>query len=964
MSIVRRALRCFAIVFLFPLLSAVAAEVSNRPTSRPSRPPGNEIYVELQATPAEWNNQKPVAPVLARELFRQAWLMTARDGLGVFTRDAVLREKVEPGQSIEPFSMVVDLRVKTLNLVVLSPQGDKLNEIWSRKQIPLQGHDPLDYVQLVELAHGLSRRDFVAALGAAGVPTIRRPAPNSSALPRALDMQLGELNWADQFMAIRSLHSLTREKGESSELLGGLVRGYAHLALLTDRHWSVAHKVFLSRALLYGQQMVAVSEKDPLALAYRAYALTAAGLHAAALEDLGQAKSGRGPALPAWVEVMEAACRFDNAQLEKVAGGRSVEAGLALLLRLTQDEYSNLSPRMAKLAGESLQRYPHCMRLVSVLNEQGAMSQKHGLSAYGLQIVDEFIRARLPRLNGLPADVVEHLKKLKDPAKDELVLETPGWANARADLVRLLVQSDKPDRDRNDFSWTLLGRLLEEEFFAQAMATTLFTRNVLCIESGDFVDAASRVVPEHPEVGFMKFCRFAHGEEGREGAKLLTQMPIPDADIQKYRLFWHLDKDLPPAHRQARKFSYAVSYTHSLDQTSRDLTHFCQTVSEKTRAGPARKLLAVSPHNPVAVSTLILSDWEKVQGEVGAWESTFGHQPLVLEAFGKHYEEAKETDKALSYYKRLVEIEPSMSTYLALADLHREQKHDAEFIAAIQGVLKLEETGLEHTRARTRLAEYYMEKKDFKSALPYAQKAAESGAAAGLICLADCHEGLGDFKRAEQYVRECAEHYREPERWFFWCKRTGKGDLESARAFAVETFARLNADRTPQLSPDYGTFLLLTDKPSDALKVFQAGFDRYGWMTCGMQSALLADKFKMPGLRDMTLKRMIELAERRMKAGEKRIPLSELAQIIKQAIDTDGKLDTAKITAWLDGLPDGARPLFMYYAAVALEVRGDESIARKYLTKVVQTGVSTDRETLLARQRCEQLGLNGETPGE
>src|SRR5205085_1810601 len=119
-------------------------------------------------------------------------------------------------------------------------------------------------------------------------------------VPDAVEAQLGELAIFSQFSALRQLHALVREQGESPALLGGLVRGYANLAEETRFHWNGSSKTFSARSLLYAQRLFAADPKSKLALWTRAYARALAGLNAEALADLDEA-GAPGHDAPRWV---------------------------------------------------------------------------------------------------------------------------------------------------------------------------------------------------------------------------------------------------------------------------------------------------------------------------------------------------------------------------------------------------------------------------------------------------------------------------------------------------------------------------------------------------------------------------------------------------------------------------------------------------------------------------------------
>lgn len=55
-----------------------------------------------------------------------------------------------------------------------------------------------------------------------------------------------------------------------------------------------------------------------------------------------------------------------------------------------------------------------------------------------------------------------------------------------------------------------------------------------------------------------------------------------------------------------------------------------------------------------------------------------------------------------------------------------------------------------------------------------------------MLQASQCNEALENWERAELWIRRCSERYQSQSRdWYFWCARTGKGDLTAARDYAL-----------------------------------------------------------------------------------------------------------------------------------------------------------------------------------
>ncbi len=235
-----------------------------------------------------------------------------------------------------------------------------------------------ELVDLAWAAEAMSRTEFPRALKAMGLdgkPNARRPEAD---VPGSVESRLESLGMVDPLVAVRELHEAIRKDGESPARLGALVRGYAHLGVLSEYLWSPAHKAFKARAFLYAQRLIAQDPLSPWGLWHRAYIEALAGLHARALSDLDKAQelSRRegAPKVPAWADTIAAYCHFDLARLKGLGGSQAKLAGLLRLLAMEYPHHSNVALHAAK---DVLSSDPECFRAHDVMYRVGGVSNLH-----------------------------------------------------------------------------------------------------------------------------------------------------------------------------------------------------------------------------------------------------------------------------------------------------------------------------------------------------------------------------------------------------------------------------------------------------------------------------------------------------------------------------------------------------------------------------------------------------------
>jgi hypothetical protein len=169
--------------------------------------------------------------ILAQELVRQAFLMAAREELGLLTRDARWGDAMPSDGDNLPFAIVTKKDDPTRLEVRrgLPGQRDAIITHKLKKE--------LDRWQLLREAvemEDLSRTAFVEVLKKAGFSG--KPLPQgSAAVPEAIGKLLNEMTFTSQFSAVRQLHKLAYEQGTSPAIWDALARGYSNLGMLTEK---------------------------------------------------------------------------------------------------------------------------------------------------------------------------------------------------------------------------------------------------------------------------------------------------------------------------------------------------------------------------------------------------------------------------------------------------------------------------------------------------------------------------------------------------------------------------------------------------------------------------------------------------------------------------------------------------------------------------------------------------------
>ena len=873
--------------------------------------------------------------ILARELVRQAMLIAAREELGLATRDAVLGDQVsaiDPGEAVgleSVFQPGVAARA-----VVRRAGGEKTETLLDSDLIrPLEierdGIHGYSVAKLTTAAERLSRTDFPNALKRLGLE--RRPprVQAKSSLPEGTDERLARLGFVDQFMAVRALHAAIRTDGESPERLGALVRGYAHLGLLTDYHLSPAYKAYRARALLYAQRLAARDPKSAWAFRHRAYAEALAGLPADALADLAEAERLAGPEdatdRPDWVELIHAFCKYD---MRRLASYKGRHEPLACLLGVVSFQYPRTSRVVQSHGKRLLALIPDSFRaLDDMIDTRRAEESKKFLSDTR-SALDELVPKQLQALRELPVEVRRQVEPVVKPTE----------------LKNALREAGAPSRDAGEPSWSTLSQMLHETRFALTIRRLHWLQSHQAQGVPEWLVQSRPLFADHPCRRYLDFIAAPqHSYEG--AAEFVRQLEKTDLDVSSYYVL----AILRMIHDTASDALIDCALEHA-DPVNRDVAdlvvHFPYEVHDEKESisngyprsvDYARALLKISPYSPLARAVLIAKDSKEVGPRIAQWEDDAGDDLLVLDALASRCMAAEEFEKARDYLLRYNRVLADGWSYRELARAYEGLGDTPNWRNALQESLRFEESERgDLAKAQTALAYYHADRKEWALALPLAESAARSGSVEGIQCALACYEQKPDLDKAELWTRILTQRdpFAHAHDWYLFCKRHGR-NADMAYRYS-NAFTKLVFNGVPPQYERNGYLHWLGGDPKAAYADFQSGVRPKGPKSFTLSAAfpliLLAQDLRNEKLRDELLDEV-----GKTKTG----PTPELVRLFKiyRAQLAEGKLEKVDVET-IEALIEGAKPenrgAIAFFAAGILERQGDRKNAKAYYRRCMK----------------------------
>jgi len=896
------------------------------------------------------------AGLLERELLRQAFLIAARDELGLLTRDEVLGEQhktlapAKPGPEI----LIISGSDGFIRMVIRADGASEGDDLLDRDLTKTAAQTEKnantaedatleDLADLTVKTEELSRTELPAILRKLGIDGKPNATKTAGEVPASIANSFESLSFTSVFAAIKDLHALIRSDGESPQRCGALVRGYALLGLLTEFQWHPAHKAFKARSLLYAQRLVARDPKGAWGLWHRAFAQAFVGLHKNAVADLelaeARSKTEAKPARPTWVELVRSLARSDAAGLESKGGPH---ASLAAIARMTILEFPALANVSLPAESDVQKLEPDCFRAIDAMCSINAVSTQHVITLLGPQMLEQAVPRKLKAIASLPAEARAALEK-----PDSSSLE----------LVALLEQSSGSAQDSGELSWSALAHLLRETQFIHVYRRLVFMKMIWNVPVDEFWTDARPWVAGHP---LQPFLEVLAGAQRPALDPAVESFLVTNQEPTASDLFRLVGKTLSPRFVSATRI-LANHADHVVRDLSLQIRNSTDTNASVNYGEAARRLLAVSPRSQYAKAILIEYDPGYAQPHLAEWEKEAVGSPALLGALARVYDKLGKTEEAKRSLEAYIKLSPDAWAYKTLAGIYKKEGNEARWLAVLEQFIEEGgDPGLDQAHIRVDIANHYMQQRLWEKARPHADAAAQTGAGWAMICAQNCAEGRKDWTQAEQWARACSERYPNDawDRWYMLCLKTGSGGLEPARTLAQQWILAnpqaSNADSVARIA----WFYLAIGEPKQALMLFRQLYASSPSTIFCADVWIAADMIDDGATRDEFFKNM----ETRHRAESPHSGL--LWHLFRESLDRDnGKsLDLAAVEKDHEGA--GANSLWApdFMVGMFLLKHGKPADARRYFTKSAENPYSNGWIQAVARDMIRKLDQNVVAP--
>lgn len=884
-----------------------------------------------------------VPGILVRELFRQAFLIAARDELGYRTRDVCLGDQLPPATNgdVPVFNINVTLnRRRRLIVQVMQKEGDK-EKLIEKRDLKLTYREPVQ--KIASFAEEFSRTWFKDLLQQAGyVPQKRKAASKAVAAKPARFIQPDELNYRDQFTRLIDTHRAIAEQGESPARLATLAQSYALYGTLTEQYWSRIPQATKARALLYAERLQTQYPQSASGLSCRALVSALVGLDQAALQDL-KTISGLPAAqgkLPEWLPVVEAHCRYSSEPL----AGKKLSPESQLLrdyLKLLEVTYFG-TPRQKNAAADAvLKRDPRSTRAFytrgRTVSDRRSLAMIHDANV-------ELIHAAQPYIKGKNT-----LRLLPDVAGTEL----PNLLASRDAIVADLYARGTSATDRTEPSFSLLANTVQELTMLQAWDLISRRQEMKSVNADDILALFLKSLEHHPFKSYLQTFAWqqavateAFAELGQ--VPLYYWTPATCHILERGRRLRLPDEPL--------EWIRTHTFIHNSGLVISELAYVMDyAVPEAKKSEWVKYLVAVSPYSPYTIKQQIAYQWDQNQQRVTELLKDYPDADLLIYEIANQYASRFNYPKAEYIYKRMYRKEPNYENIQPLIKLARQEGNSKQELKLLLEGLKLaDRRSLQRASQESEIANYFIRQGDYQRALSHARVAARSYSGWGLQVEAECHELLGDLDSARELRKKSAVRYNGQFDFHAWCRSRGLETPPEIQAMLkpyVDYYSKVPLSDERFLVSDQliykqlsvvADYLYLEGKLQAALKVFDYSADEYHYVAeafPAVMAALIADELGLSKERDEYLSQAIAIEFR---SRGKSYHLPQINQILLcQRILTgkDSQALSPEVIDWyLQEPPDSqVRLNYRYFIGKALLQKKQNKLAIRYLQQAAES---------------------------
>lgn len=864
-------------------------------------------------------------PIMVRELFRQAFLIAARDSLGTLTSDEVLGDSMNAGAQDAVFSPQVDFKD---DMTVVSFYAlDSETPVWTKEYS--YADTQVDIGRVAELVESLSREDFVNVIRSRLAKPIAPPQADENRDNlgdeecNECEERINTLDPFEQILAIERLHKKLHDKGPSPKLYGQLARAYANLYQLTLFCIEGTPKAIAARALLYAERAVALYPTDHYAKISRGYARAMIGTPRYAMADLMELRRND----PYWAKMAKLLVTQDYDKLEELKDDDVATSKLAAFMAFLASE-NCLVPRLSiDVAERSLEKLPGCCRMLNHIS----LTTGAGLANSTTQrSVDDWVMSCLNF--GKESELLDRNKDLNSSFKQ---------------LVKAL-RASSVESEFYGFGNLAIARLMEDGLIVNLCHLVRHLEEKIVQNTNRLCESYRPVLGEHRHWSLVESFRDNQRKGDNFYSRLKETIVLDTAVSAMPFRSWYFHESLKNTEHSMNLLLLVRGTSPCTSELERFLPMFAGNFGRQndslreTVSDFIARIQAFAPDSPNAVGAYAMHHPDESKSHWGEYLDKYESSPSVNVGVGFASMRAEEYKITIRAFERITRVAADPTVYQQLAEAYLRTGREDLWERTLIEFVDQPSVDLVTAGVNVKLARHYEAKGDPERALSFAEAAASTGAQWAMECLADIYGALDRWDEAEDLIKAISERYEYTIGHLRWCARTGHGDIRSAAKRAYEYEKTLNS-RNVTCHTRYFLRMWVGDPvEKELIEEFTNKFDGWG----ALHGVFYAWSKEDDELRNQCLKTLLEREPVVDAKPPKQVfeGFHRLGMLIKAHFDDGTHVSTEKFDELIAAYPDRASAL-EFFSGWYFELIGEKKTAISYYKKCTERkGDKLDRD--------------------
>ena len=221
------------------------------------------------------------------------------------------------------------------------------------------------------------------------------------------------------------------------------------------------------------------------------------------------------PETPGWVELIEGDSHYDSGRLARKAGQGSRLAAFLCMLTLRYPLSTGIGLQSSR---EVVAIEPDCFRAHDVVSEYYGVSTQHTSTMAAPAVLEQFLRRRLPGIQGIPPDLKAELAE----------------GQTAFNVAEAFDRAGAPEKDKGEPAWGAVARMLRETRFVQVFRRLYFMKAALVRPVEDYWNEVREEIAGHRYAPFLETMTTAR-EAQAKFRQFAERLDLADVEMTETR---------------------------------------------------------------------------------------------------------------------------------------------------------------------------------------------------------------------------------------------------------------------------------------------------------------------------------------------------------------------------------------------------------------------------------------------